>query len=147
MTDQFGHTGLPANVLEALQRGDTIGAIKLLRQSSGLGLKEAKDIIDLHVSGNPVFIAPAAPVDSLPAPVRDALSKGNKIEAIRLLREQTGLGLKEAKDAVEAFEDAQPATADGLAPGEVSRSGSRAWPMVLLILVIVAGYYFFGRGG
>jgi ribosomal protein L7/L12 len=29
---------------------------------------------------------------------------GNKIEAIKLYREHTGLGLKESKDAVEALE-------------------------------------------
>ena len=38
----------------------------------------------------------------LPANVLDALQAGNKIEAIRLLREATGLGLKEAKDWVDA---------------------------------------------
>jgi ribosomal protein L7/L12 len=30
--------------------------------------------------------------------VRAALADGNKIEAIKLVRERTGLGLKEAKD-------------------------------------------------
>jgi large subunit ribosomal protein L7/L12 len=33
--------------------------------------------------------------------VRTALERGRKIEAIRLVREHTGLGLKEAKDLVE----------------------------------------------
>jgi hypothetical protein len=33
-----------------------------------------------------------------------ALASGNKIEAIKLLREASGLGLKEAKDAVERME-------------------------------------------
>jgi ribosomal protein L7/L12 len=33
-----------------------------------------------------------------------ALASGNKIEAIKLLREASGLGLKEAKDAVEQME-------------------------------------------
>jgi ribosomal protein L7/L12 len=37
----------------------------------------------------------------LPLPVRDALHRGKKILAIKLLREATGLGLSEAKDAVE----------------------------------------------
>jgi large subunit ribosomal protein L7/L12 len=32
------------------------------------------------------------------------LSAGNKIEAIKLVRERTGLGLKDAKDAVERLE-------------------------------------------
>jgi ribosomal protein L7/L12 len=38
------------------------------------------------------------------AEIQDLLRRGNKIEAIKLYREQTGLGLKEAKDAVEAIE-------------------------------------------
>jgi ribosomal protein L7/L12 len=33
--------------------------------------------------------------------VEAALAQGNKIAAIKLLREATGLGLKESKDAVE----------------------------------------------
>ncbi len=36
--------------------------------------------------------------------VRAALISGNKIEAIKLYRLQTGLGLKEAKDAVDEME-------------------------------------------
>lgn len=46
---------------------------------------------------------------SLPADVMLALRAGNKIEAIKLLRAKTGLGLKEAKDAVDAVEAADPA--------------------------------------
>ena len=36
--------------------------------------------------------------------ISDALRAGNKIEAIKLHRKATGLGLKEAKDEVEAIE-------------------------------------------
>ena len=36
--------------------------------------------------------------------VKDAVRAGHKIEAIRRYREETGAGLKEAKDAVEAWE-------------------------------------------
>ncbi len=49
-----------------------------------------------------------APGASVEAPwieeVRGMIRAGNKIEAIKRYREQTGLGLKEAKDAVEALE-------------------------------------------
>ena len=38
------------------------------------------------------------------AAIRAALAAGEKIEAIKLLREATGLGLAEAKDAVERME-------------------------------------------
>lgn len=41
----------------------------------------------------------------LPDEVIQAIKNGNKIEAIKLLREKTGLGLKESKDLVDAYVD------------------------------------------
>lgn len=41
---------------------------------------------------------------ALPPEVQTALARGQKIEAIKLLREARGMGLKEAKEAVEAHE-------------------------------------------
>jgi hypothetical protein len=41
------------------------------------------------------------PYANMPAPVIDALQSGNKIQAIKLYREATGAGLKEAKDLIE----------------------------------------------
>lgn len=35
--------------------------------------------------------------------VIDAIKNGQKIQAIKLLRNETGLGLKEAKEAIEAY--------------------------------------------
>jgi ribosomal protein L7/L12 len=37
---------VPADVTEALQRGEKILAIKRLREATGLGLKEAKEYVD-----------------------------------------------------------------------------------------------------
>ena len=37
---------LPPDVREALQRGETILAIKRLRQATGAGLKDAKEVVD-----------------------------------------------------------------------------------------------------
>jgi hypothetical protein len=46
---------LPANVLDALQRGNVVlEAIRLLREATRLRLKEAKEVIDEHLRGNPV---------------------------------------------------------------------------------------------
>lgn len=51
----------------------------------------------------------AAPVVMQGAgPVHDLLRAGRKIEAIKAYRELTGVGLKEAKDAVEALERGEP---------------------------------------
>ena len=45
-----------------------------------------------------------AVANSLSATVIDLVRRGKKIEAIKVYRDQTGVGLKEAKDAVERIE-------------------------------------------
>jgi ribosomal protein L7/L12 len=45
-----------------------------------------------------------APNEALKAQIVDELASGNKIQAIKLHRETTGSGLKEAKDVVEEIE-------------------------------------------
>jgi ribosomal protein L7/L12 len=42
--------------------------------------------------------------DQVSERVKELVRAGKKIEAIKMYREETGAGLKEAKDAVEAFE-------------------------------------------
>ncbi len=42
--DPYGN--LPAEIVEAVRAGQTIKAIKLYRESNGVGLKEAKDFIE-----------------------------------------------------------------------------------------------------
>jgi len=143
---------LPANVLAALARGHTVEAIKLLRESTGLGLKEAKEAIDRHVAGRPAGVATAIPPThvspaSLPPAVVAALQQGNKIEAIRLLREKTGLGLKDAKDAVESFRGPSTTAAGLRAPGEVPRSTRGAWLLAALAAIAAVGYFLFSRSG
>jgi hypothetical protein len=93
--------------------------------------------------------------DSLPAEVVDALRRGNKIEAIKLLRNATGLGLKEAKDAVERIEVGEslapservnsPTLSREIetAPGEVRRSGSPWRWGVAVFAAAMAAYFWF----
>ncbi|KFN43071.1 ribosomal protein L7/L12 [Arenimonas oryziterrae] len=133
---------LPDDVLAALRQGETIEAIKRLRAATGLGLKEAKDIIDAHLHGQPLsFPAPAAPVDAT-EPVMAAIRRGNKIEAIKQLREQTGLGLKEAKDAVDALAAALPATAPaGHRPAIERADSSRGLSWLVGLLLLAAAIY------
>jgi len=66
-------------------------------------------------SGERDLSAPPPPsfrMDSLPpatkAEIDAALQANRKIEAIRMLREATGMRLKESKEAVEAMERAKP---------------------------------------
>ena len=78
------------------------------------------------------------PEPGLPIPVIAALKRGNKIEAIKLLREHSGVGLKEAKDAVEAS-GIEPD--DKAAPGATGAGGSMGW-VIAAVLVAIAAWYF-----
>lgn len=67
---------------------------------------------DRDLSGPPPsFATPrsaAAPVALSPealSAIRGELARGNKISAIKLMREATGMGLAESKQAVEALEN------------------------------------------
>jgi ribosomal protein L7/L12 len=147
------HTNhLPADVLDAIERGQAIEAINLLRQTTGLGLKDAKGVIDAHLRGDPVSLkfttatASATSPGALPENVVEALRRGDKVEAIKLLRLQAeGLELKDAKAMIEAFgASLRAGAASGLAPGEVPRSESGKWVLALLIFAAAAtAWYLF----
>jgi len=81
----------------------------------------------------------------LPAPVVTALSQGQKIEAIKLLREAHGIGLKEAKDAVEDYIKSRPELSLKLTGmQEVAEKSLLRWVIILGVLLL-AIYWFFIR--
>ena len=172
-------TTLPPDVLEALQNGRTIDAIKRLRKHKNFGLTEARAAIEAYARSRAGELAAmnAPAVEAvrqdagrvLPQAVVEALQRGDKAAAVKLLRERTGLGLKAARERIEqagfqasgfpqapssVVPAAQPhlehridgpraelqPRANGLAPGEVPRSNGAFW-LVLLLLAVVAGYY------
>ena len=93
------------DIKAAIAAGNKIGAIKLYRDATGAGLAEAKEAIELIAAGKPPPSGAAAtpPTDAMQG-VSALLAAGRKIEAIRVYRTATGVGLKEAKDAVDALE-------------------------------------------
>lgn len=81
------------------------------------------------------------PEHPLPQAAVDALRRGNKIEAIKIVRAELRIGLKEAKDLVEAS-DIGPASSTGiratqppLMTGEASRPGIWLWLAVIALAV------------
>jgi hypothetical protein len=48
---------------------------------------------------------PGTPAGGLDPDIQQLLNSGKKINAIKLYRERTGVGLAEAKDAIEGWED------------------------------------------
>ena len=118
---------LAARVVALVQGGNTIEAIKVYREVTNVGLREAKEAVEAiedrlrQAPPSPppapfaapppppasVPPAPSAPRQSVPvwlSPVVEQLRRGNKIEAIKAYRDATGVGLAEAKATVEALE-------------------------------------------
>lgn len=64
------------------------------------------------LSGPPAAASPPFDMSGLPpdtrAAIDDALARREKIEAIRILREASGMGLKESKEAIEGWERNRP---------------------------------------
>lgn len=44
---------VPASAIPALEQGQTIEAIKIVREERGLGLKESKDLVDAYLKSRP----------------------------------------------------------------------------------------------
>ncbi len=71
---------------------------------------------------------------SLPAAAISALHEGNKIEAIKIVREERNIGLKEAKDAVDAFVRSQPSLQSSV---EAAQSGANRSVLLWIVGVVV----------
>jgi ribosomal protein L7/L12 len=77
---------------------------------------------------------------ALSSEVIEAIERGNKIEAIKLLRESTGLGLKEAKDIIDAYEDSRPAASQAMHRADTTNGGII---IVIVLAVLAYGLYKF----
>jgi ribosomal protein L7/L12 len=116
--------------------GRKIEAIKLYREATGAGLAEAKEAVELIEAGKPPKPGEPASLgdDQALQEVSSLVRQGRKIEAIKRYREATGLGLKEAKDAVDALE--RRINPSAILAREVAM---RRTLRLLLALAIVAG--------
>jgi len=144
---------LPPDVLAALHNRDKIKAIRLLRDRTGMGLAEAKEAVESGSFATPDAALPGqpAPAPALPPAALAALADGNKIEAIKLAREASGIGLKEAKELVDAAEaglsrNGSANATRGLAPGEVSRSSSLISWILMAVAAVAVGVWLLVRG-
>ncbi len=105
---------LDHHVRKLAAQGDKIEAIKAVRDHTGLGLKEAKDYVEAIPNVVPLAnFGHATPADQGlkdEAMVRQAawqlVAKGQKIEAIKLIRENTGWDLKRSKEYADALDGA-----------------------------------------
>ena len=124
---------LPA-IQQAVREGRLIDAIKLYREATGVGLAEAKQAIDRMVVGE----AATTGVPKADGSVEEALAAGNKIEAVKRYRDQHGVGLREAKDAVERMEAGHVSVspAAGVPSSETPVKPSGCFAMLAGLLVV-----------
>lgn len=137
-------------IFEAILSNRKIDAIKQLREASGLGLAEAKAIVeqldacllrdgidspeaDQLLAGAGGAASPGdAAADDDNEQLLALVRAGKKIEAIRMYRETHRVGLKDAKQAVDAM---------ARAAGIPSKGGCAG--MILLLMIIGAGGLLF----
>ncbi|MGE4111529.1 MAG: ribosomal protein L7/L12 [Burkholderiales bacterium] len=82
----------------------------------------------------------------LPAAALAALEKGSKIEAIKIVRIDRGIGLKEAKDVVEQYLDARPDLQSRMNTASLEAAkGSLGWIFLVAVVALVAYYFYTGN--
>ena len=144
-------SGLPLDKLAELKRlarsGQKIEAIKLYRELFDVGLKEAKDAVEKLEAGEPLVVTSVS-VTSTGASVDQAtrmaemvqlLQTGKKIEAIKLYRQMFDVGLKEAKDAVEAM-DAGLGSSQSISVAPAKSTGCVKTGLGILLAIGIAGF-------
>ena len=94
---------LEQRIRSLLDQDQKIAAIKLYREQTGAGLAEAKVAVESLQAGGGLHVSDKQLPEGFEGEVLRLLGAGKKIPAIKLYRERTGVGLKEAKDAVEAL--------------------------------------------
>lgn len=136
---------LPEAAIAALSEGDKIAAIKIVREVTGLGLDEAKEAVERYVAGESPF--PSQPPRSpdgaaFPIAAVSALQNGKMIEAIKIVRQARGTGLKDAKDAVDRYLASEPLIRSRLEAAQAeSRRSALLWGIALALCAGLVVFY------
>lgn len=120
---------MPPQVATLVRGNRKIEAIKLVIDSNpGLGLRDAKNAVEAYAlrlsQGSPAEAEAGAaggadashppPPAGFPDAARAAIRSGQKLVAIKIVREAYGLGLRDAKDLVEDYAERGEAALAGL---------------------------------
>ena len=149
-------------IKEFIDQRRMIDAIKLYREATGVGLKEAKDAVTEMWHGKSVQSPPIDPDlqgDALlEEQIKRLLAKRQKIQAVKLYRETYNCGLKEAKDAVDAIEigmrtgnysnmQSTPAIRDDPFAEDSQRNRRFLAILIAVVLLVIGGVAFFLLAG
>ena len=81
--------------------------------------------------------------NQIPAAAILAMENGNKLEAIKLLREETGLDLKEAKELVEQYAKHNPVIQTQLEVRQRETMQGLKWLIISIVIIGLTYYYIF----
>jgi len=142
---------LPPEAVAALARGQTVAAVKAVREATGMSLKDANNLVRAHANrpgGARVDDATGKVEFEFPPAAAAAVARGEFVEAIALLRgANPQLNLKAARDAVEHVRRGALPTADQPVKNALSDypprvptvvagdRSSRGWLTVMLVVV------------
>ncbi len=144
---------LPADAIAHATRGDKIAAIKILREQSGLSLKDAKAAVEAHLANSQRGASRFAAHEPRQAPriprgAIIALENGRMIEAVKHYRETNGTGLKDSKEALERHLADTPALHAKFktAAAAASRRALGKFAGFLFVLSMVTVVYLYATG-
>lgn len=80
-------------------------------------------------------------MSEIPSSAIAALELGNKIEAVKIVREATGKGLKESKDQVEQYLAEHEGLAQRYHALQSEHNRKSLQYLAVFILIVVAAYY------
>ena len=125
-----------------------IQAVMLYHDATGVSLAEAREAVEEMARDE--FTKPPAGVRNYDDPVleskiRSLLSKGKKIEAVKIYRAEYGTSLKEAKDAVDRIEASMPRNSATAMPYEsaigsdpfAEEDGAKRGKIIVLGVVLI----------
>ena len=117
-----------AELLALLAAGRKIEAIQRYREVTGAGLAAAKETVEALERGEPLPTKESLDA-TMEAEIVSLLEGGKKIQAIKLYRTRTGVGLKEAKECSRGHGRTTGSSRKGRVPGHrsspVGRLGGR----------------------
>lgn len=133
----------------AADAGNPLEAIKLAREETGLGLKEAKDLVDAYLRHGHTPSPTGISQTGMPVTAVLALKNGVLIEAIKHYRAHNRCDLKDAKEAVERYLDNNPLAKQQFQAA--AKANGKPFVKLLLVLallgLIALGYWYAAGGG
>ena len=136
---------LPPEASAALSNGNKIEAIKIVRETWDISLKEAKEAVE---RGGLYGVQPPKLNRrvEIPPEAMQPLMRGELIEAIRIVRTSQRVDLKDAKEAVDAYLEKQPALAQAVREAQAeTRRRVLGWLTAILTSMVLLYYLFVGE--